>query len=88
VDDGWMTALPFPLAPGIPNASLLLVKLKRRREIPYWLAEGEQTCEACGCTYTFALEMRCSDCDGPRCPQCVVVITEEVFCAGCPEERA
>lgn len=54
----------------------------------YWLA-GEERCPHCLQRYAFAIERRCTACDGPACPHCVTVVREtlEVICPHCePEE--
>jgi len=50
----------------------------------YWLS-GEEYCPHCHMRYTFAVERRCSHCDGPACPHCVTVRSEtrEVVCTAC-----
>jgi len=52
----------------------------------YWLA-GEEPCPHCLQLYTFAVERRCSACDGPACPHCVTVVkeTREVICPHCQD---
>jgi hypothetical protein len=54
----------------------------------YWLS-GEERCPHCLQRYTFAVERRCSACDGPACPHCVTVLTEtrEVICPPCQQEQ-
>jgi hypothetical protein len=52
----------------------------------YWLA-GEETCGHCLQPYAFAVERRCTTCDGPACPHCVTVVASpgEVVCIACRE---
>lgn len=50
--------------------------------LSWWLAEGEEQCVHCGLPYLHELEIRCTDCDGPGCPHCEVLLQEGR--AGCP----
>ena len=50
----------------------------------YWLA-GEETCRHCLHPYAFAVERRCTTCDGPACPHCVTVVVtpSKIVCVDC-----
>lgn len=58
----------------------------RRTQETYWLA-GEERCPHCLQGYAFAVERRCSACDGPACPHCVTIVrdTREIFCTACEQ---
>jgi hypothetical protein len=40
------------------------------RPSPWWLAEGDEECLACGGFYVYELEFRCPDCDTVTCLHC------------------
>jgi hypothetical protein len=50
----------------------------------YWLG-GEEHCPHCLLRYAFAVERRCTSCDGPTCPHCVTTVREtlDVICPEC-----
>jgi hypothetical protein len=48
----------------------------------YWL-DGEETCPQCWMRYAHAIELRCSLCDGPSCPDCVVWSNHAATCVAC-----
>jgi hypothetical protein len=58
---------------------------KAKRNPPWWLEEGTETCSTCSHTYVYQTEYRCVACDIPLCGDCVQLITVEVFCPGCVE---
>lgn len=49
----------------------------------WWLSGGEEECPHCGQLYAYEVEVRCPDCDGPSCPQCLVTHTEYRICVDC-----
>ncbi|HYJ10685.1 MAG TPA: hypothetical protein VEX18_16800 [Polyangiaceae bacterium] len=55
--------------------------------VAYWL-RGEEECQHCSQSYTFAVERRCTHCDGPSCPHCVTLVhaTGEIICTRCTDE--
>jgi hypothetical protein len=57
----------------------------KRKPVPYWLAGGTETCEACGHLYVLEQERRCAACDAGLCEHCAETDerTREVLCAGC-----
>jgi hypothetical protein len=52
---------------------------------PYWLEEGDESCEICGVTMAVQVELRCTGCDAGICEQCSVTVheTREVVCVPC-----
>jgi hypothetical protein len=61
-----------------------------QKAFPWWLAGGTEACPVCLQGYAYELELRCVDCDGPLCPQCVVrlsAVRVEVFCPECAAAR-
>lgn len=44
----------------------------------WWLEDGTETCRFCGARYAYEVERRCTDCDRPMCPWCVVAVRERV----------
>jgi hypothetical protein len=57
--------------------------------LPWWLSEGTETCPLCLQLYHFELEVRCPDCDRPRCPSCAQrldVTVVGISCDGCADE--
>jgi hypothetical protein len=52
-----------------------------------WISGGSETCPWCMHRYVYEQEMRCTRCDEPCCPGCVMVIRErhEVLCPDCAE---
>ncbi len=53
----------------------------------WWIDGGGETCDFCLQRYAYEVERRCSRCDGPACPRCVVKIreTRQSVCVGCHE---
>lgn len=51
---------------------------------PWWLGGGE-LCPFCEQRFSYAVEVRCLDCDRPICPVCVVRVrvTREHYCPEC-----
>jgi hypothetical protein len=43
---------------------------KTKKQAPWWLERGTETCSVCGQTYAPQMESRCADCDAPLCPCC------------------
>ncbi|HSJ62391.1 MAG TPA: hypothetical protein VK922_00675 [Gemmatimonadaceae bacterium] len=58
--------------------------LKRK---PYWLEQGEVTCEICEHTVIVQAVLRCTGCDAGICEHCALTIheTHEIVCAPCRE---
>jgi hypothetical protein len=52
---------------------------------PYWLEDGEETCESCTHTFVVQVVVRCSGCDAAGCAECVVRnwVSHEVLCSEC-----
>lgn len=46
----------------------------------------QEQCPACLQLYLYELEYRCSLCDEPFCPLCIVRIEERWVCPDCTEE--
>lgn len=63
------------------------VAKRKRRELPYWLAAGEELCTGCERAYAYAVEARCVSCDRAYCSVCVYVVAGERFCRDCHEEK-
>ncbi len=61
--------------------------MRIRRQRPYWLGGGTQTC--CACEHVFVLEVgfHCGGCDRPLCGECALLdaATGEVLCLACRE---
>jgi hypothetical protein len=59
-----------------------MAKTSRR---PYWLDDGDATCEVCGHTMIVQAEWRCTGCDAGVCEHCTVRIhaTHDVVCIPC-----
>ena len=59
------------------------------QERPWWLTPGPEECPHCLRTYHVEVGYRCTDCDGPICPFCVVTVreTETVHCPDCHDEE-
>ena len=55
------------------------------RPVPWWLGRGTELCGHCLHLYHYQVEYRCTDCDEPICPDCVVVIreTRNAYCVEC-----
>jgi hypothetical protein len=54
----------------------------------WWLGEGDELCSHCGHTYILELEFRCTECDGPSCPNCKVVHAKEhLICPTCAPDH-
>lgn len=49
-------------------------------------AMQHEQCPACLQLYPYELEYRCSACDGPLCPTCIVRIEATWVCSDCSEE--
>jgi hypothetical protein len=58
-----------------------------RRE-PIRTAIAREQCPHCLQIYFFELERRCTVCDGPMCPFCVIRFEAQHFCAACHEEKS
>ncbi|HEY0139357.1 MAG TPA: hypothetical protein VGF48_00600 [Thermoanaerobaculia bacterium] len=62
--------------------------VKKSRELPYWLAGGENVCQECDGLVSHAVQAHCVDCDAAVCPFCAVHVKGEIFCATCtPQKR-
>lgn len=59
------------------------------RGAPWWLG-GEEQCPHCHQLYAYEIEVRCPECDGPSCPQCVMQHVQRglvcVVCSESPED--
>jgi hypothetical protein len=59
---------------------------------PWWLEPGTEICPTCHQVYLYETEYRCTDCDGPRCQNCVQVREALTIvcldCFDCSEEEA
>jgi len=53
--------------------------------LPWWLDEGEEECPHCSQSYAYSVELRCSNCDAPICPMCVVRAGTNLVCPDCQE---
>jgi hypothetical protein len=55
------------------------------RQRPYWLQEGEETCESCLHALVVQVVVRCSGCVAAGCAECVVRdwVSHEVLCSEC-----
>lgn len=53
---------------------------------PWWLSGGEEECPHCGQLYAYEVEVRCTDCDSPSCPHCIVTHTEYRSCVSCASD--
>lgn len=42
----------------------------RARPTPWWLADGDEECLACGQSYIYELEFHCPECDTVTCLHC------------------
>ena len=69
----------------ISNASVAL--RKKRLEVPYWLASGEQRCAVCERTHALAVTVYCVACDRPQCSFCITIVEGEGFCPDCHAEH-
>jgi hypothetical protein len=60
-----------------------------KRERPYWLRGGTETCEVCLQPVALHTERRCAACDRAVCGQCVVVDADsgEALCDECRAEE-
>jgi len=57
---------------------------KAQAVMPWWLENGTEICSICHHLYLYETEFRCSDCDGPTCPNCVEIRhAEAVICLPC-----
>ena len=55
----------------------------------WWLGEGDEECPQCGHYYFLEVEVRCTGCDTPSCPQCRVRHTQGHFvCGDCVETES
>jgi hypothetical protein len=55
----------------------------------WWLGEGDEECPHCSHYYFLEVEVRCTECDAPSCPQCRVRHKEGHFvCPDCVETGA
>lgn len=52
-----------------------------------FLAFAAEQCPICLQDYVLEMELRCSVCDGPLCPLCVVTVLTDSFCPACQEEN-
>lgn len=52
---------------------------------PWWVDGGTEACAFCGGRYAYEVERRCSACDRPGCPWCVVTVRKgrEIRCPEC-----
>jgi hypothetical protein len=59
------------------------------RPRPYWLDEGDETCETCHHGMVVQVVIRCSGCDAAGCDQCIVTVWEsrEALCADCRAQK-
>jgi hypothetical protein len=54
------------------------------RALPWWAAAGAETCGFCLQSYHHEVEARCTACDRPLCPHCVVrTAVVELRCPEC-----
>jgi hypothetical protein len=58
---------------------------KKKIEKPYWLGDGEETCEICGHTILVQAEIHCTGCDAGVCEHCSILLHEshEIVCIPC-----
>jgi hypothetical protein len=59
---------------------------KKRREVPYWLAPGEEVCAVCDRPHAAAVTVFCVVCDRPQCTFCIAVVSGEAVCPDCNPE--
>jgi hypothetical protein len=59
-----------------------------KKERPYWLSGGTETCHACTHPYVYELEVRCVACDRGLCVHCAIIVkeTREAWCPACHAE--
>ena len=54
-------------------------------QIAWWAGGGSERCPVCLQLYAYEVQVRCTDCDGPLCPQCAVEVRLEMVARRCPE---
>jgi hypothetical protein len=83
-----MLLLRFPYC-SVPEPGDAMPKARSKiktakKAVPWYLSGGDEQCAHCGQSYTYELEFRCPDCDGPSCPHCKSKHEDERFvCAAC-----
>ena len=58
------------------------------KPLPYWLADGTETCDLCTHPHVLQAQHRCAACDRAACEHCAAVDrdTGEVLCEECRAE--
>lgn len=59
-----------------------------RKQFPWWLEAGPESCPFCESRVHFEAVVYCSDCDRPVCPTCLAELLESrsVLCPECHAE--